>query len=279
MNVLGFPLRRSNKDISQKASAIVSTSTGSSGQTGTHFTPELMMNMCAMFAQMSGNPNAASAGLANLQINKRRKSLPAPNETAGGQASGSEATNVAETPQETPQDVEAVEPTAKKANKGFLALEDSALDLPVFDGKPETSEASKENNTKKQQQVPTDVLSALVARDDSKKAAKEQGKAKGTAAKQTPKPKAGSKAKAKAKAKAKGQGKANASSKSSPKSGSVLPMAKSHVKKPATRVQGKNGWVIETRVRPDGQKDKHYLSPDGKSFRTQGEAKAAGWKE
>ena len=158
------------------------------------------MNVCAMFAQMSGNPNA-TAGLANLQTNKKRKSLPAPNETAGGQASGSQAVNVAETPQETPQEpetVEAVEPTAKMANKGLLALEDSALDLPVFDGKPETSEASKESNTKKQQQVPTDVLNALVARDDSKKAAKEQGKAKGTAAaKQTPKPKAGSKAKAK----------------------------------------------------------------------------------
>ena len=48
--------------------------------------------------------------------------------------------------------------------------------------------------------------------------------------------------------------------------------------KPKEIFKCKKGWKLEIRTRPSGQKDKHYVSPGGKSYRILSEAEAAGFE-
>ena len=144
VNVAGFPLRCNNRGLSKNAVATTSTNSSSSGTSGS-FTPEMVMNMVTMFAQMGGNPQATSAGLANLQINtKKRKALPdeAPGKSTASGSQESQEVNVAvatttpavESLAKTTPAVESLE-TAQPVSSGkpLLALENKALELPNFD--------------------------------------------------------------------------------------------------------------------------------------------------
>jgi len=275
VNVAGFPLRCNNRGLSQTALAI--RTNNSSSEASGNFTPAMVMNMLSMCAQMGGNPQATSAGLANLQINqKKRKAI---EDTPGKPASPeSKDVNVAKT---TPA-VEAVgtaEPASMSA-KPLLALENQApalenkaLELPVFDSQPEDEKVSDSAG------VPTDVLNALDSREKAK--AKSKGAPKAASCKATPKgkpkakPKAKSGAQPKAKPGAKPKAKPGATPKAKPE---AKPQPKSLAKKRCTRESSVGGWIVEVRYRPDGQTDKHYLSPCGKSYRTAHEARTAGWK-
>eukprot|EP00434_Breviolum_minutum_P027397 symbB.v1.2.024216.t1/scaffold2274.1/size83574/1 len=194
---------------------------------------------------------ATSAGLANLQINqKKRKAI---EDTPGKPASPeSKDVNVAKT---TPA-VEAVgtaEPASRSA-KPLLALENQApalenkaLELPVFDSQPEDEKVSTSAG------VPTDVLNALDSREKAKAKSKGAPKAKG---KPKAKPKAKSGAQPKAKPGAKPKAKPGAKPKAKPE---AKPQPKSLAKKRCTRESSVGGWIVEVRYRPDGQTDKHYL--------------------
>ena len=268
MNVAGFPLRCNNRGLSQTALATRTNNSGS--EASGNFTPAMVMNMLSMCAQMGANPQATSAGLANLQINqKKRKAI---EDTPGKPASPeSKDVNVAKT---TPA-VEAVgtaEPASRSA-KPLLALENQApalenkaLELPVFDSQPEDEKVSTSAG------VPTDVLNALDSREKAKAKSKGAPKAKG---KPKAKPKAKSGAQPKAKPGAKPKAKPGAKPKAKPE---AKPQPKSLAKKRCTRESSVGGWIVEVRYRPDGQTDKHYLSPCGKSYRTAHEARTAGWK-
>ena len=198
MNVAGFPLRCNNRGLSQTALATRTNNSGS--EASGNFTPAMVMNMLSMCAQMGANPQATSAGLANLQINqKKRKAI---EDTPGKPASPeSKDVNVAKT---TPA-VEAVgtaEPASRSA-KPLLALENQApalenkaLELPVFDSQPEDEKVSTSAG------VPTDVLNALDSREKAKAKSKGAPKAKGKP-KAKPKAKSGAQPKAKPGAKPK----------------------------------------------------------------------------
>ena len=90
------------------------------------------------------------------------------------------------------------------------------------------------------------------------------------------------KPKAKAKSSSKGSGKAKLKAKAKTKSiakagGSGSGKAGRKGLKPKSITRCKNGWRIDERVRESGQKDKHYISPDGKMFRTLTSATEAGF--
>lgn len=77
-----------------------------------------------------------------------------------------------------------------------------------------------------------------------------------------------------------------AKAKASPKSKSSNTKPKAKVKtapkpvlKPAVKKKASGGWYIETRFRETGQVDKHYLAPDGTSYRILKEARKAGFRE
>ena len=272
MNVAGFPLRCNNRGLSQTALAI--RTNNSSSEASGNFTPAMVMNMLSMCAQMGGNPQATSAGLANLQINqKKRKAI----EDTPGKPSFNRSQKMSMLQRTTPA-VEAVgtaEPASMSA-KPLLALENQApalenkaLELPVFDSQPEDEKVSDSAG------VPTDVLNALDSREKAK--AKSKGAPKAASCKATPKgkPKAKSGAQPKAKPGAKPKAKPGAKPKAKPE---AKPQPKSLAKKRCTRESSVGGWIVEVRYRPDGQTDKHYLSPCGKSYRTAHEARTAGWK-
>ena len=220
-------------------------------------TPQDMMGMCNMWMQgmqgmmmqamrgqnVQGQNAGGQANLANLNINKR-KALSAATPlaiTAGSQDPAGDTSREKEEPgAEAAQEQE--QPGTEAAPKGTAEAGKGGLTLPVVNP----------------------VLEALQARDDEKAEVKQQSKAKA-------KPKAKGKATCKAKAKVMAKPKANVQAKPKAKSSSVF------LKKPASAVAARNGWLVESRVRGTGQIDKHYLSPDGKIYRTIGDARSNGF--
>ena len=195
-----------------------------------------------------GEPN-----LANLQINRnKRKELPGPGPstalaiTAGAGAAGE-------------QGQEQEQGDAEKTQKG--------ADTPA-------STDHHPKKTKSGLSLPTvqenPVLDALVTRDAERVEQKAEATQKGKNQTQG-KPKSKAKAQVKAKAKAKQKPVVQAKPKAKSKGGKVF------LKKPASAIAAGNGWLVETRVRGTGQTDKHYISPDGKVYRTLGDARNNGF--
>ena len=83
---------------------------------------------------------------------------------------------------------------------------------------------------------------------------------------------------ASAKPKAKAQNVAKSQAKAIAKASVAKSSAKSHTLKPKEIFKCKKGWKLEIRTRPSGQKDKHYVSPGGKSYRIHADADAAGFE-
>ena len=249
-SVCSIPMRASNAKL-RRNSTDSKQGTGSRAhpQDAWPSTPQEMMGMWmqgmqGMIQSMRGQNAGGDGNLANLQINaKRRKELPAPStpSTALAITAGATAAGEQGQEQEEPDADKDDDKAASTPHDPQLKKAKSGLSLPTLQENP--------------------VLDALVSRDAEKAETTQKGK-----------PKSKAKAKVKAKAKAKQKPVVQAKPKAKSKGGNLF------LKKPASAIAAGNGWLVETRVRGTGQTDKHYISPDGKVYRTLGDARNNGFK-
>lgn len=66
---------------------------------------------------------------------------------------------------------------------------------------------------------------------------------------------------------------------SKPSSNSKPKASPKTVVKPTVKKKSSGGWVVESRFRSTGQVDKHYVAPNGVSYRILKEARKAGFRE
>ena len=209
---------------------------------------EMWARMGAMMMQMMMHGGSANPNKANIQLTKKQKMLEDGPQSGGGQPAALKDAppadqNVPPGPSKGPEDSTAEQAPAHEAQPQADAV---LLSLP-------------ENQ-------PSMKKPAAAIAGKPKVKAKSSSKCSGKA-----KPKAKAKAKATIKSIAKGGGAGHGKATGKGNSGGKG-------LKPKTIIQCKKGWRIDERVRDSGQKDRHYISPEGTMFRTLTSATEGGFE-